>query len=256
MRLEIHLMNRNIITVKWGTRYGSEYVNILHRAVGRHLRGDFKFYCCTDNCDGLDTGIKTIPFPPDPGLKRGWPDVLVKLLVTQDGFGDLSGPTLFLDLDVAIMEDITPFFEYMPGKNCIIRNWVGGLRALTGRRPDVGNSSVFRFEAGSSGHIHETFLKEMHLAENLSIYNTEQAFLTHAMKELYWWPEEWCRSYKRHCRPVFPFNLVSPPPRPSGCKILVFHGRPDPDEAIRGYRGRKIRHHMLPAPWIAEHWKH
>jgi hypothetical protein len=40
-----------------------------------------------------------------------------------------------------------------------------------------------------------------------------------------------------------------------GCRILVFHGRPDPDEAIRGYRGRKIHHHMRPAPWLAEHWR-
>jgi len=35
----------------------------------------------------------------------------------------------------------------------------------------------------------------------------------------------------------------------------VFHGRPDPDEAIRGFRGPKIHHHMQPTPWIAEHWR-
>lgn len=248
-------MPRNIITLKWGDRYGPHYVNILHRAVKRHLKGPFIFHCCTEKPAGLDPEIRVIPFPPDPGLKRGWPDVLAKLLVTEDGFGDLHGPTLFLDLDVAIMDDMEPFFEYKPGKNCIIHNWVGGMRSLTGKRPAVGNSSVFRFEAGSSGSIFETFLREKHRAEDLSIFNTEQAFLTHAMKEVHWWPEEWCRSYKRFCRPVFPLNLVATPRPPTGCRILVFHGRPDPDEAIRGFHGRKLHHHMRPAPWIADHWK-
>jgi hypothetical protein len=54
-------------------------------------------------------------------------------------------------------------------------------KQLLGKRPHVGNSSIFRFDAGpKSGYIYETFEKEMHLAENTSVFNTEQAFLTHA----------------------------------------------------------------------------
>lgn len=252
--MQLQAMTRNIITLKWGDRYGSNYVNTLHRAVRKHLRGPFLFHCCTENSQGLDPEIRVIPFPADPGLKRGWPDVLAKLLITADGFGELQGPSLFLDLDVAIMGDLEPFFEYQPGKNCMIHNWVGGTRAFLGKRPPVGNSSVFRFEAGSSDYIYETFLRKKHEAENQSIYNTEQAFMTYAMKEVHWWPEEWCRSYKRHCRPAFPLNLCTTPHQPADCRILVFHGRPDPDEAIRGFRGRKLHHHMLPAPWIKNFW--
>ena len=245
----------NILCIKWGTRYGPAYVNALVRGVTRHLRRPFHFYCCTDNPADLDPAVRVIPFPANPGIKRGWPDVLVKLMVTRDGFGGLSGPTLFLDLDVAIMAAIDGFFDYQPGKNCIIHNWVNPRRELIGRRPPVGNSSIFRFEAGQSNYIYETFVREMAQAEDLSVFNTEQAFLTHAMREVHWWPEEWARSYKRHCRPVFPLNLFCTPKPPVGCRILVFHGRPDPDEAIRGYRGKKLRHHIQPAPWIAEHWR-
>lgn len=248
-------MTRNIVTLKWGDRYGSEYVNILYNNVKKNLKSPFLFHCSTENPEGLDPEIRIIPLPPDPGLKRGWPDVLAKILFTKDGFGNLEGPSLFLDLDVAIMGNMDSFFEYMPGKNCMIHNWVGGLRKITGKRPHCGNSSVFRFEAGSSNYIYETFMREKHLAEDQSVYNTEQAYLTHAMKEVHWWPEEWCRSFKRHCRPMFPLNLICTPPKPAGCHILVFHGRPDPDEAIRGYHGRKIRHHIRPAPWIADYWK-
>lgn len=244
----------NILCIKWGTRYGPHYVNLLRRGVSRHLARPHLFHCVTENPAGLDPEVRVIPFPANPGIKRGWPDVLVKVLITRDGFGDLRGPTLFLDLDVVIMDDLAPFFDYKPGKNCMIHNWACGIRALTGNRSPVGNSSVFRFEAGSSGYIADTFLREIHLAEDRSLYSTEQEFLTYAMKEVHWWPEEWCRSYKRHCRPLFPFNFFVTPRKPAGCRILVFHGRPDPDEAALGFRGRKPHHYIRPAPWVAQYW--
>ncbi len=247
----------NILCLKWGTRYGPHYVNFLHRAVRRHLRREFRFYCCTERPEGLDPEVRVIPFPPDPGMPKPkvWPDVMVKLLVTEDGFGGLSGPTLFLDLDVAIMGELDVFFDYLPGKNCIIHNWVGWHKTLFRPRPHIGNSSVFRFEAGRSGYIAETFRAEIERAVDRRHFATEQAFLTYAMREAHWWPEEWCRSYKRHCRPLFPLNHFVAPRPPPGCRVLVFHGRPDPDEAIAGFRGHKPHHRMLPAPWINEHWR-
>ncbi len=245
----------NVLCLKWGTRYDANYVNILFHSVRRHLSRPFNFYCCTENADGLDAEIRIIPFPDNPGIKRGWPDILVKLMVLQDDFGDLVGPTLFLDLDIVIMDDIGPLFDYKPGEYCIIHNWVNWRKQLLGRRPAVGNSSVFRFDAGRSNHVYETFLREMSQAEDTGIYNTEQAFLTHAMEKVNWWPDEWVRSYKWNCRPAFPLNLLVTPKAPPGCRILVFHGRPDPDEAIHGYKGRKLHHHMRAAPWLADHWK-
>lgn len=244
----------NVICIKWGTRYGPAYVNNLLAGVKCHLHQPFKFFCCTEDPSGLAPEVQIIPFPPNPGIKRGWPDVLVKLMITEDGFGGLQGETLFLDLDVVIMDSIDCFFDYKPGSDCIIHNWVQIHKEWQGKRPAVGNSSIFRFEAGSSQYIYETFIREMHLAEDKSKFNTEQAFLTHAMRDVQWWPEEWARSFKRHCRPAFPLNLFCTPKPPPGCRILVFHGRPDPDEAVNGYQGRKIHHRSLPAPWISAHW--
>lgn len=247
----------NVICLKWGTRYGPHYVNILHRSVRRHLKRPFLFHCCTEDPSGIDPEIRIIPFPENPGMPvpRGWPDIMVKLLVTRDGFGGLAGPTLFLDLDVAIMDGLDPFFDYLPGKNCIIHNWVEPHKTFFRARPHIGNSSVFRFDAGCSGYICDTFLADIPYAIRKDLFSTEQAFLTHAMKEVHWWPESWCRSYKRHCRPVFPLNLLMAPQPPSNCRILVFHGRPNPDEAIIGFKGRKFHHRIRPAPWISEHWK-
>ena len=245
----------NILCLKWGTRYPAEYANKLYRGVARNLKRPFRFFCCTDDAEGLDSTIETIAFPDNPGVKRGWPDILVKLMLTRNGFGGLQGPTLFLDLDIVIMGPLDDFFDFEPERFCIIHNWVNRRKQLLGRRPHVGNSSVFRFNAGlESDPIYQTFLKEMHRAEDRKQFNTEQAFLTYAAKDVVWWPDEWVRSFKWNCRPLFPLNLLSAPRQPKDCRILVFHGKPDPEEAIVGYCGKKIHHRTLPAPWITKNW--
>ena len=43
------------------------------------------------------------------------------------------------------------------------------------------------------------------------------------------------RSFKRHCIPAFPLNHFLTPKVPAQARIVAFHGRPDPDEALRGY---------------------
>ncbi len=246
----------NIICIKWGQRYPASYVNKLYAGVQRNLTRPFIFHCCTDDATGLNPAINVIPFPENPGIKSWWPHVLVKLFTTKNGFGDLKGPTLFLDLDVIIMNNIDCLFDYKLGENCIIHNWVNWRKRLLGRVPFVGNSSVFRFDAGpKSDYIYQTFLKEMASAENTSIFNTEQAFLTYAMKEVNWWPKEWIHSYKWNCRPPCPINLIQPPKEPKECKILVFHGRPDPDQAIEGFKGKRIYHNTKAAPWIEQYWR-
>jgi hypothetical protein len=60
-------------------------------------------------------------------------------------------------------------------------------------------------------------------------------------------------SFKRSCRPSFPFNLVREPARPRDASIVVFHGNPNPDEASAGYRG-SLFSRTLPATWLAESW--
>jgi len=244
----------NIICFKWGTRYGVHFVNNLHASVKKYLHRPFRFLCITDDPTGLNTGIETVPIPENPGIP-GWPNVFLKLLITADGFADLKGPTLFFDIDIIITGDLDCFFDYKPGKNVIIHNWIERRKTLFRKRPEIGNSSVFRFEAGKSQYIYETFLKEKDRAIDRNFFVTEQAFLTYAMKERYWWPEEWVRSFKYNCTPTYPLNLFKMPKLPSGTRILVFHGRPDPDQGITGFRGRHATRHSLPAPWIADYWK-
>jgi len=244
----------NVLCLKWGTRYPVHYVNNLYRGVKNYLHRPFRFVCVTDNPSGLLEGIETFPLPENPGMTVAWPNVFIKLLATADGFAKLTGPTLFFDIDVAITGDLDCFFDYMPGKNCIIHNWVESRKTFFTEAPNVGNSSIFRFEAGQSNYICETFLAEMDRAIDRDTFRTEQAFLTYAMKEVYWWPDEWVRSFKRHAMRAFPLNYLLSPILPGKCRVLVFHGKPDPDEVLVGYKGKRLHHYCKPAQWLKTYW--
>ena len=247
----------NIVCLKWGKRYPASFTNILYASVKRHLHRPFRFVCLTDNPEGLSKGIDAQPLPECPGeavLRVGrWPNIFVKLCLFKDGLANLQGPTLFFDVDVVIQQDIDCFFDYLPGKNCIIHNWVELRKRLFRPRPRIGNSSCFRFEAGKSQYIYDTFLREMDQAVDRAYYPTEQAFMTHAMREVHWWPEQWVRSFKRTCVLPLPFNLLFTPRKPN-TRVLVFHGNPDPDQAVSGFLGKRIHQAVKPCRWILEDW--
>lgn len=255
----------NVVCLKWGLeRYPAFYVNRLYAGVKRNLRRPFRFVCFTNEPDGLDAGIETQPIPPPPdGLAgRKWPTVYTKLALFKDGCGGLSGPTLFLDIDQIITGGLDRFFDYRPGGFCIIRNWIERRKLLFRRRPMIGNSSCFRFEAGAMNRVWETFASDLARAYDKRRFPTEQAFMTWAvgLDNVNWWPEGWVASFKRSCHRVFPLNLFLPPKEPRGASILCFHGDPSPAEAEAGFtahKGRRVPPHQrtLPAPWVGELWR-
>jgi hypothetical protein len=54
---------RHILCMKWGTKYGPEYVNRLYAMVRRHLSGDFRFVCLTDSTEGIRSEVECFPIP-------------------------------------------------------------------------------------------------------------------------------------------------------------------------------------------------
>ena len=95
-------MTYNIITVKFGTKYDSEFVNKIYSAIGYFSRSyyttsQYQFYCYTDNPEGLHPSIKVINEKKDPTLKGVW-----NKLRLFDPDMPFSGNTIYLDLDVAV----------------------------------------------------------------------------------------------------------------------------------------------------------
>ena len=254
----------NILCFKWGTLYPSLYVNRLYAGVKRHLKRPFRFLCVTDDPSGLAEGIDTAALPEAPeGWKPNprypaWPCIYLKLAIFKPGFANLEGPTLFLDIDQIITGDLDRFFDFAPGKFCIIHNWIEWHKCLFRKRPAIGNSSCFRFEAGEkSRYIYEKWLSELDRAQDQRYFRTEQAYMTHAagLENITWWPDNFVRSFKRSCQRPWPLNHFLAPKFNPDTSILCFHGRPSPEEAIRGYRGKHLNTWILPSPWVKRLWE-
>ena len=259
----------NVLCMKWGDYYTADYVNRLYAGVKRNLHLPFRFVCVTDDATGFAPGIEAVPFPDDPKVPgrhypREWPNIFAKLAFFKDGFANLKGPTLFLDVDVLVTGNLDRFFVFRPGEFCIIHNWVERRKALFRKAPDVGNSSCFRFEAGKSNGVWETFLREKELPDQKDRFVLgSQKFQTYAMMKtgrVNWWPSPWVCSFKRQLVPIFPLNKIFRPWRPpKSASIVAFHGQPDLPQALEGYYlkyEKPVKPHLTcrPATWIMDYW--
>lgn len=234
----------NIICMKWGTRYGPHYVNRLYNGVKKHLNIPYRFICFTDDATGLDQGVESFPLPeitiPEQHSVSPWR----KLSLFSKQLGDLSGKALFLDLDVIIVDSLDEFFDFSD-RFTIIENW-------TQKGRGIGNSSVYCFEVGAHSDILEFYEKNQ--TEVFSNYSNEQIYLSLNIKDKKYWPAKWCQSFKFHAIPRGIKRFLVEPMIPEGCKIVVFHGYPNPDQALVGDYGKKLRKYFKPAKWIERYW--
>ena len=241
---------RNILCMKWGVKYGPEYVNRLYGMVHRNLQGPFRFICLTDKADGIRSEVECFPIPalalPAGIPERGWNKLTTFSADLCDKYG-LQGSVLFLDVDVVITGALDDFFTH-PGSFLIIHDYTRPWRI-------TGNSSVYRFEAGAHPDVLDYF--RAHFAEIRQQFRNEQAYLSdflHRQGKLAYWPKDWCPSFKYHCIPSWPTNFWKPPFVPAGARIVIFHGECNPPDALAGRRNRRLRH-IEPAAWVADHWR-
>ena len=250
-------MSATIVTMKWGVLYGPHYVNRLYWASKRNLNQDFRFVCFTDNPSGIVPEVECfpmidLPLPEDWDTMQ-WP----KLGVFRDNIAKLRGPCLFLDLDVIIVDSMDDLFEYEPGSFCISADWLATIKRWKFKwknLPVCGNTSVFRFEANTLEYIVDEF--ESNFRQILQTCPNEQTFVTNMVSDkIKWWPTPWIRSFRRHCRPPKPLNLILRPTLPQSTKIVCFHGLPKMHEAVIGKCSEKFIDRCRTATWISDNWR-
>ena len=232
-----------VLCMKWGRRYGPDYVNTLYSMLRRHLSLRHRLVCLTDDVTGIRDEVERRPLPPLTLMPEWERSPWRKLSCFAAELDDLEGQILFLDLDVVIVDRIDALFEHQ-GDFCIIENW-------TQRGRGIGNSSVYRYRAGAHQEVFERFRADP--AKAVAEHPNSQTFLSRQVPQLTFWPATWCRSFKHDCLPARPLRRFQTARLPSGTKIVVFHGQPKPPDAARGAwpePGKGLR----PVPWIAEHW--
>jgi hypothetical protein len=243
-------MQRHVLCMKWGTKYGPEYVNSLYGMVRRNLSGDFRFICLTDDAVGIRPEVECLPIPPmdirpeAPGVRdMAWR----KLTTFSADLHGLRGIALYLDVDVVVVGSLDEFFD-RPGDFLIIKDYKRPWRV-------TGNSSVYRFEIGAHADVLSNFLA--HETALRRQFRNEQAYLSdflHKQGKLGYWPPAWCPSFKYHSIPAWPTNYWREPAVPPGARVVIFHGECNPPDALVGRRNRRFRH-IRPARWIAQHWR-
>jgi hypothetical protein len=227
-----------VVCLKWGSKYDSRYVNVLHSMIKKHLTIEYEFVCFTENTVGINPGIRTEPLPLLP--VQGWwykPYFLSSEL-------PISGNMLFVDLDVVIFNNINKLFTYEPERFCIIRDFNRSLRASW----DKMNSSVFRVHTGKYHTLYEDFKKnaKLHMTKNRG----DQDWMYRNIKDHCFWPDNWIQSYKWEMRDRNALKMVNGkrnfvnddyPKILADTSIAVFHGDPNPADCTDS--------------WVKANWK-
>jgi len=265
---------KQVICISWGAKYGAPYVNRLYAGVARNITPPFSFTCFTDDPAGFRPEVRAEPLPPlevamPTGTKGIWP----KARLWSPTLGSLTGPVLFMDLDLVVVGSLDGFFTHGDPEAVILaRNPNTPLERL-------GQTSIFRFPVGSLVALQERFVADPQGVADA--YRFEQRYVTReAPGGIAFWPEPWVRHFRRHCARTLPLNFFLPPKVPEGAKVVIFPGGLLPPDAIVGrwggrYRAgtpgehlrrlfaadrpdpplRYLRHYLLPSPWVAEAWR-
>ncbi len=219
-----------IICVKWGDKYGPEYVYRLKAAVAYWYQADHEFVCMTDQ---PIPRVQCVPCAPD--LPTWWS----KVGLFRPGL--FPGKNIYLDLDVVLTGPITSL-RNMFIDDCVVapddfsysllnpKQGMGdSMRRLLGGIGTV-NSSVMLWEDDAGRDVWDNFQPE-----KMNEVHGDQNWITQALwpNKLKLLPPGMVCSYKYHVQ-------RSEPTTP----IVVFHGNPKPSDLGR--------YHPLHKLWLGE----
>lgn len=198
---------------KSGAEYDAEWVRKLKDGVVRNLTIPHEFKCLSD-----------IEVPNRIPLRHKWPGWWSKLEV----FREVTGPTLYLDLDSVIVGNI----DHLTKQDldfCAIRNF---------HDPNMIGSAVMWFRKPMR-HVYDRFCEkpfkwiEYHERKRDGPYLGDQAFIWDALRrDVDTFDMEKCGivSYKFHCKQGLPNNA----------RLVCFGGKPKAYE--------------VKADWLERHW--
>lgn len=260
----------NVICIKWGDAYNAEYVNKLKNMIIRNTTlFKVNFFCFTDDATGFDQEVIVHPLP----ILNTQLEYQTKYSyrkeagLCDDNLGGLIGQRVFFfDLDIVIISSLDEFFNY-PKDNefYIIKDW-------NKNNNKVGQASCYSWVVGTLGYI-KHYYEEHPIEVVKQFFTASQEYLSSKVVEkqgqLNFWPEGWFCSFRHHCLQKFgPLRHFIEPKIPLdryGLKAIVFHGVPNPREAIKGVwldksgtkplrSWKKIYKACKPTKWIEKYW--
>ena len=253
----------NVICMKFGTLYSAKYPNLLYKNIKKNTSFDIRFFCFTDNTDGLDKEIIAKPLPKfKNGLVSKYCYVKEAGLCDDNLAEELKGQRVFFfDLDVVITGNLDDIFNFPKGDEFyIIKDWNNNVDY-------IGQASCYSFVVGTLGYVKEYF--EEHSEEIYKqFYTASQEYLSSKVIEKYgklnFFPAELIKSFRFHClpTPLIPFlRRFKMATIPKNARMIIFHGSPKMDDARKGIWNehniiKKIFYkHLRPVKWLDDYWK-
>jgi len=233
---------KNVLVLKHGQKYSSDYVNKMYNMVSRNLTYPFKMHCITEDPTGLDPAINVIPLPPSMAVNGWW----YKPYIYSNDL-PINGTILYLDLDLVIVNKIDRLFDFYPGEYCIIRDFTRAMRPGW----EKYNSSVIKFEKGQLDRVWKKFQKQ-HQSIIRKFFGDQDYLYDETRDQAKVFPDSWVRSWKweiRKDKAFKPgatkgnreFKTIEHIKAPMECCIVAFHGDPNP--------------HKCKDPYIVDNWR-
>jgi hypothetical protein len=215
-----------VLCVRFGNKYGREYVERLRNMVSRHLTVPYEFACLTDDQHSIE-GVRTI-YQPNAQYPKGWWHKVHMF----DPALPLKGRILFFDLDVVIHNNIDKLATFNTNNFIGILDFNRKFHASW----NYLNSSVLSWDHGTQSYIWDQFKTNPKEAQRLQ---GDQDWIWKLAKDkIRFWPKEWIQSYKWEIRSRDQLtvmngkrqfksvdNNISIHPE---CSVAVFHGDPNP----------------------------
>jgi len=256
----------NVICIKWGNAYNYEYVNKLENMIKRNTSYKVKFYCFTDDSEGFNKDIIVKPLPILDTIEEYKTKYAYRkeAALCDDNLGELNGQRVFFfDLDIVMISNLDEFFDYpKDNKFYIINDW-------NTKGDTVGQASCYSWTVGTLGFIKEYFEKNPKEVVD-EFFTASQEYLSSKVIEKYrklnFWPDDWFCSFRFHCMPKFGllrhFVIPEIPRDRKNLKFIVFHGTPNPREAIKGIwdlkgndkKWKRLYKVCKPTTWINKYW--
>lgn len=216
-----------ILCVRFGTRYGVEYVQRLRNMVARQLTVPYEFVCLTDDPVPIE-GVRSI-VQPNAKYGRGW---WHKVHMFDPTLG-IKNRILYFDLDVVIHAKID--------KLIVSDNSFYGIRDFNRKFHSNWNrlnSSAISWVGGNETDIWNRFNENPN--QIMKQFPGDQDWIwTVAKDRLKYWPDNWLMSYKWEIRNREELSFhngrrnfidTKDPTIPVECSVTVFHGEPKPQD--------------------------
>lgn len=234
-------MTVKILCLKWGTKFGPEYVNNLYAGISRNTTVPFEFHCFTDDPSKLNPAVTTHPLPFN--TLEGWWN---KLYLFSKELPFARGDSIFFfDLDTLVIGNIDHFLKYKPSQLTVLRDFYTGLARSIQGRDNIG-SGLMAWRHGDYSKIWEEFARDPESAIRSVYPHGDQRWIQkHALARRYWQDvlPHTVVSFKVHC-------LQGPPP---DAAIVCYHGRPAVHESPTA-RFKDWIFQVTPQPWVLDHW--